>query len=62
VRESGASSLTPAAPAKPARTRAPAEKAPAKPARQRGSGRRGEIESPIIINPVARSVNVERVE
>jgi general secretion pathway protein D len=60
VRESGASSLTPAAPAKTNRT--PAQKAPAKPARQRGSGRRGELESPININPIARSVNVERVE
>jgi general secretion pathway protein D len=63
VRESSAPSLAPA-PAKPAKTQkaAPA-KAPAKPApRTRGSGKRGELESPIIINPIARSVNVERVE
>jgi general secretion pathway protein D len=59
VRESGAPSLAPAA--APAKTRTQ-QKAPAKPARQRGSGRRGENESPIIINPIARSVNVERVE
>ena len=67
VRESGSPSLAPAAaPAKTNRTRQqttpPAEKAPARPARPRGAGRRGENESPIIINPIARSVNVERVE
>jgi general secretion pathway protein D len=65
VRESTASSLAPAQTttkttkvpkAKPkAKPKAPA---PAKPAR----GKRSENESPIIINPIARSVNVERVE
>jgi general secretion pathway protein D len=62
VRESGAPSLapTPAPAAKPAKTKAQ-PKAPAKPARK-SSGKRTENESPIIINPIARSVNVERVE
>lgn len=42
---------------------APARPAPARtPARQRAGGRRGELDSPIIVNPIARSVNVERVE
>jgi general secretion pathway protein D len=59
VRESASPSLTPAAAPKAT----PAKKAPAKPAApRRNTGKRGENESPIIINPIARSVNVERVE
>jgi len=52
----------PGAPAKP--KKAPpkaAPKQPAKPAAPRPR-RRGDAEPPIIINPIARSVNVERVE
>ncbi|HTQ03142.1 MAG TPA: type II secretion system secretin GspD [Polyangiaceae bacterium] len=45
------------APAKPAARPAPTRAAPA-----RRGGRRGELDSPIIVNPIARSVNVERVE
>jgi general secretion pathway protein D len=64
VRESSAPSLAPAAKEKaPAKTQKAPAKAPAKPAPARkGGGKRGELESPIIINPIARSVNVERVE
>jgi general secretion pathway protein D len=63
VRESGAPTLAPTqapAPAKAGKPKAQ-PKAPAKtPARR--SGKRTENEAPIIINPIARSVNVERVE
>jgi general secretion pathway protein D len=67
VRESSAPSLAPATTTttttRSTKTRTP-QKAPAKPApaRPRSSGKRGELESPVIINPVARSVNAERVE
>jgi general secretion pathway protein D len=76
VRESNSAELiarpkaTPMAPAKagtpgrtPTQTRpgtAPRPATPRAPARTRG--RRGELDSPIIVNPIARSVNVERVE
>jgi general secretion pathway protein D len=58
VRESNSSELV----AKP-KSAAPAKAAPA-PARApaRTRGRRGELESPINVNPIARSVNVERAE
>jgi general secretion pathway protein D len=70
VRESNSAELVarpksaPMAPAKataPART--PTQTRPASPrAPARSRGRRGELDSPIIVNPIARSVNVERVE
>jgi general secretion pathway protein D len=67
VRESSAPSLAGESRSTTTRTtrqRTQQQKAPAKPApaRPRSSGKRGEVESPIIINPIARSVNVERVE
>jgi general secretion pathway protein D len=49
-----------AAPAANDGNKAPAKAAPKKP--KRSKGRRGELDSPIIINPIARNVNVERVE
>jgi general secretion pathway protein D len=52
-----------AAPAATGGTKAPAKAAPKKNApKSRSKGRRGELDSPIIINPIARNVNVERVE
>jgi general secretion pathway protein D len=67
VREGSGAQLAPkAAPAAPAAAPAPAPaKAPARPTRPRRSrGGRSEAEPPIIINPIARSVNaeVEQVE
>ncbi len=63
VRESNSAQLV----AKPkAGAAAPAKAAPAKAAPQRAparrGGRRGELDSPINVNPIARSVNVERME
>jgi general secretion pathway protein D len=63
VRESNSAQLV----AKPkAGAAAPAKTTPAKPAPQRAparrGGRRGELDSPINVNPIARSVNVERME
>jgi general secretion pathway protein D len=72
VRESTSTSLAPAqttttttktTTTKPAKVpKAQQPKAPAKPAPARSRGKKSENESPIIINPIARSVNVERVE
>lgn len=45
----------------PQSPQAPAQPAPA-PAPAQGSGTRGSLDSPIRINPIARNVNVERVE
>jgi general secretion pathway protein D len=62
VREGGAAK--PAATDNKSNAAPPAPAAPAAPRRprQRSGGRRGELDTPIIINPIARSVNVERVE
>jgi len=64
VREGNSSSLV--SKPKSSGAAAPAKAAPAKPAAPRPSrarGKRGELDPPIIINPIARSVNsVERVE
>jgi general secretion pathway protein D len=61
VRESNSSELIARPKSSPS---APAKAAPAKPrAPARARGKRGELDSPIIINPIARGVNtVERVE
>ncbi len=58
VREGSGPALSPAKKAAPA----PAKKkaAPKRPSKR--SGKKSELESPIIINPIARSVNVERLE
>jgi len=70
ARQSSSSASAPAN-TKPNTSSAPAAKPRSTPAQQRqprqprqrsGGGRRGELDSPIIINPIARSVNVERVE
>jgi general secretion pathway protein D len=67
VREGSAPQLNQAPAAAPAAPRAPTTTPRSTPRRQRqnrsrSGGRRGELETPIIINPIARSVNVERTE
>ena len=69
VRESNSSSLvarpktTPMAPLKAGAAPAKGNAKPAPRAPTRAKGKRGELDSPIIINPIARSVNsVERME
>jgi general secretion pathway protein D len=63
VRESNSAELV-AKPksAAPAKGGAAPKAAPQQRAPVRARGRRGELDSPIIVNPIARSVNVERVE
>jgi len=62
VRESSATQLSgPAPKSQPAAAPKPKARPKARPARRTG-GKRSESEPPIIINPIARSVNVERSE